>query len=215
MGRQVGASGRNVKSSNVPTLNGINPINGYLSSNAPPNGLSRDDDKADMAYFRLEPNLSSQLHPSFRPAELRDLQLSDELEDGDFFTFVGYPWRKTRRTPGVQQTDLTTYTAHALSSDVYDNLGYNRRVHIVTRMRLKKTHSYRYSSLKVAPHPQGISGGAVLSWPRTNAGRSPIGRNDEFAGERNESKTPNQTPRRNDRGRNGASDQGIRPRVRL
>ena len=32
-------------------------------------------------------------------------------------------------------------------------------------MRRKKTYSTRYKSHQTAPHPQGISGGAVIAWP--------------------------------------------------
>ena len=156
----------------MPAVDGIKPIAGYHSYNPPPPGQSRDADKADMAYYRLAPELRKELHPSFKPASIADLALSDDLDDGDLFTYAGYPWRKSRHRDGKQESERVTFTGHVVFPDVYQRLQYNHRVHIVARVRLKKTYSHLHRSRKHGPHPHGISGGAVLSWPRTFRARS-------------------------------------------
>jgi hypothetical protein len=156
----------------MPAVDGIKPIAGYHSYNPPPPGRSRDADKADMAYYRLGPELRKELHPLFKPASIADLAFSDDLNDGDLFTYAGYPWRKSRRREGIQESERVTFTGHVVLPDVYERLQYNHRVHIVARMRLKKMYSHLHRSRKRGPHPQGISGGAVLSWPRTFRARS-------------------------------------------
>ena len=151
----------------MPAVDGIVPISGGLSYNPVPSHGSRDKDNADMAYYHLSSEWRCKLHPSIKPGGVDDLLMTDDLKTGDLFTFVGYPWRKTKRCSGSQETDRATYTGHALPPDAYKQLGYNRAVHIVIRMRLKKTYSTRYQSYQTAPHPQGISGGAVFAWPWT------------------------------------------------
>ena len=77
----------------MPTANGIRPIYGHSAHAPPPANVSRAKDKVDMAYYRLAPDLRDDLAPSLKPAGIDHLLLSDDLEDGDLFTFAGYPWR--------------------------------------------------------------------------------------------------------------------------
>jgi hypothetical protein len=149
----------------MPAAEGIEEMTGGLAFSRLPEHGSRAKDKGDMAYFRLSDEWSAKLHPTIKPMSVDDLLLTDDLATGDIFTFVGYPWRKTKRRRGVQETDRATYTGHACAPDIYEKLGYSRFVHVVMRMRRKKTYSSRYESRQIAPHPQGISGGAVIAWP--------------------------------------------------
>jgi len=155
----------------MPSKEGIVPMTGSLAYNPVSEHRPRLMDTGDMGYYHLSENWRTKLHPTIKPLSLGDLLLTDDLETGDLFTYVGYPWRLTKKRGGAQMTDRTTYTGHALSPDVYESLGLSRIVHVVIRMRLKKTYSTRHMSHKIAPHPQGISGGAVLAWPVTYSER--------------------------------------------
>ncbi len=150
----------------MPATEGIEQMTGGLSFNPVPEHGPRARDRGDMAYYHLSEDWRIKLHPAIKPLSLDDLLLTDDLETGDLFTFVGYPWRKTQSRGRVRQTELTTYTGHASARDIYQKLEYNRFVNVVIRMRRKKTYSTRYESYQTAPHPQGISGGAVIAWPR-------------------------------------------------
>lgn len=151
----------------MPAIHGIEPVSGNLYQTPVPRHGYRAKDNADMAYYHLSSAWRSKLHPSLKSICTEDLLMTDDVETGDLFTFIGYPWRKTKHSAGSHETEQTTYTGHILPSDVYRKLGYDRTIHIVIRMRLKKTYSIRYQSRQTAPAPQGISGGAVLAWPYT------------------------------------------------
>lgn len=150
----------------MPASDAITAIVGHFSHNPSLGNSMRATDKIDMAYFRLDKELSSRLHPLLRPANVDELQLTDNLETGDFCTFAGFPWRKTKALPNAQESNLTSFTGHTLSANEYDTLGYDRAMHVVVRVRRKKTFSHRYQSRQTAPDPAGISGGGVFSWPR-------------------------------------------------
>jgi hypothetical protein len=149
----------------MPAVDGIEQMTGGRSYSELPQSGSRDDDLADIAYYRLSSEWLTKLHPAFKPLSVNDLLLTDELETGNIFSFAGYPWRKTKSRSQEFETERTTYSGHAVAPDVYRKLGYNRYSHVAVRMRRKKTYSYRYSAYKVAPHPLGISGGGVIAWP--------------------------------------------------
>ena len=151
----------------MPAVDAIEQMTGGLSYNPIPDHGSRVHDKGDIAYYHLSAEWRKMLHPAIRPLTINDLMLTDELETGDIFTFAGYPWRKTKSRHGKHETDRTTYTGHASAPDIYAKLGYSRIGHIVVRLRRKKTYSTRHQSYQTAPHPQGISGGAVIAWPWT------------------------------------------------
>jgi hypothetical protein len=151
----------------IPGSDGITSLYGYHAYTKPPGMTSREDDKGDIGYYKLPPPLREGLDPMLKPVGMDDLLLTDYLEDGDLFTFAGYPWRKSKKVKGKQSTEMTTYSGHAVTETEYKSLGYSRFVHIAIRLRLKKTFSIRYNSRQIAPHPQGISGGGVLSWPRS------------------------------------------------
>ncbi|QDU15833.1 hypothetical protein CA11_36610 [Gimesia maris] len=149
----------------MPAVDEIEQITGGFSFNPIPEHGSRAKDPIDIGYIHLSNDWLRKLHPEIKPLSVDDLLLIDELETGDIFTFVGYPWRKTKSSASLHKTDLTTFTGHASASDIYNKLSYNRVTNVLIRMRRKKTYSSRYESHQTAPHPQGISGGAVIAWP--------------------------------------------------
>ena len=155
----------------IPTCAGIEPIRGFFADFVPFLSKTRDGDKGDTSYYRLDRQFRETLHSSLRPLSITDLDLDDQLHDGDLFTFVGFPWRKTKDKQETQETDRTSYTGHAVSEGVYELLGHSRTLHVAIQMRLKNAFSSRHGPRQMAPHPQGISGGGVFSWPRGRSNR--------------------------------------------
>lgn len=156
----------------MPAAEGIEQVTGNFCLSRASSGVSQVEVKSDIGYCRLSRNWNDKLHSSIQPLGVDDLLLTDDIETGNIFTFVGYPWRKTKSGYGKHETEMVTYSGHALSTDVYDKLGYSKAANILIRMRLRKTYSTLYSSHQPAPHPQGISGGGVISWPKNFAMRS-------------------------------------------
>lgn len=150
----------------MPAVDRIDQMTGGISFNPAQDGRPRTDDRIDVGYYRLSDDWRAKLHPNIKPLSLDDLLLTDTLETGDHFTFVGYPWRKGKSYAGVKETELLTYTGHASATDIYKKLGCDRSQNVLIRMRRKRTHSTLYNAQQTAPHPQGISGGAVISWPQ-------------------------------------------------
>ena len=155
----------------IPTESGITPISGMLFSMPIPEGLSRKSDMVDVAYYRLSHSLADNLHNTIKPLTISDIETNLNVETGDYYTFCGYPWRKTKRIGNVQQTDLATYTGQVVSQKEYTEQGLTPGLHIAIRFRLKKSYSYRYQSYKTSPLPEGVSGGPALVWPQQIKGR--------------------------------------------
>lgn len=150
----------------IPSNSGIVSVSGTLFSRPLSPNESRDDDMVDVSYFRLSPKLAEDLHDTIRPFQIDEMDLSGSCGAGDSFTFCGFPWRKTKRVGLSHQTEMATYTGHVVTEKDYLKCGCDRNVHVAIRFRLKKSYSWKHQSHKVAPHPQGISGGAALAWPR-------------------------------------------------
>jgi hypothetical protein len=149
----------------MPAADEIAPMNGSISYGKLPESGDRRDDRVDLAYFHLDENWRSEIHPDFTPASVNDLLLTNTAKTGNIHTFSGYPWRKTKHRGNTFAGDQTTYTGHLLPPDIYQQLGYRREGHVLIRMRRNKTHSTRYGPNSPAARPEGVSGGAVCSWP--------------------------------------------------
>ena len=149
----------------MPGVTNLEAMHGTIAHGKLPESGQRKDDRVDIAYYHLAGEWRDKLHPDITPATIDDLLLTDSVQTGNIHTFLGYPWRKTKRQGIVFSGDRTTYTGHLLPPDFYEKFGYSRIGHVLIRMRLNKTHSTRYGPNSPAAHPAGISGGAVLSWP--------------------------------------------------
>lgn len=155
----------------IPTADGIEPLTGSWSMNKVLEGTHRESDTWDVGYFRLSEGWKSKLDPHCIPLDLCDLSIDVPHQPGQVFTFIGYPYRKANKCGVVHESEKYTYSGHACGGDVYAKLKYSVNDNILMRMRRKKTYSTRYDSFQTAPHPQGMSGGAVVVWPSAYADR--------------------------------------------
>jgi len=155
----------------MPAKEGLQQMAGGLAFTAVPSHISREADIYDMGYFRLSEEWYTKVHPNIKPLSLDDVLLTNEAETGDIFTFAGYPWRKSKTHRGVRATERTTYTGYASAPDTYERLGYDLAANVLVGIRLKRTYSTRHKGYNTAPHPHGISGGAVIAWPQSLADR--------------------------------------------
>jgi len=151
----------------MPAADQLDQMHGSISQGVMPECGSRKDDRVDMAYYRLATEWKHKLHPDITPASIFDLLLTDVVETGNVHTFCGYPWRKTKRRGTTFMGEQITYTGHLQPSDVYRKFGYSRKSHIVIRFRRNKAHSNVHGPNSPAVRPEGVSGGAVFSWPTT------------------------------------------------
>lgn len=148
----------------IPAARGLTEIYGQFAHVAVPHGTKRADDKIDIAYFRLDQNLVSELHPSLRPLKRDELYLTDNLLEGDIYTFAGYPWRKSKVFRSTASTELFLFTGAAASEKKFSLLGYEPRLHVLIKFYRKNVITN--GKICTAPMPHGISGGAVFRRPK-------------------------------------------------
>jgi hypothetical protein len=150
----------------VPGREQIVSLSGHLSYNPPLAGESRKSDKFDIAYFHLSEDLRGNLDTNFLPLDSESVNPFDRPNEKDFYTVVGYPWRKTTKGRDGIESEQVTFSGEAVSDKDYEYLGYSRDANYVIQFRRKKGFSARYQSITPSPHPEGCSGGAIFAWPK-------------------------------------------------
>jgi len=149
----------------MPAVEGMSGMKGNLSYSIPDHQPDRTD-RLDFAYIHLDQTMRAEIHPSIKAAQLTQLTPARESLLGELYTFVGFPWRKSKTRRGVVTTELFKFTGFVTSDEKYEALGCDRREHIVVRFKRRRTFSAGHTAKKMSPHPQGISGGMALKWPR-------------------------------------------------
>jgi hypothetical protein len=150
----------------MPAEEKLVPVNGHFAHNPAPSGSKRNVDQLDIAYFCLSPELRAALHRTFRPICPNEIDPFDEPSIHDYYTFVGYPWRKSTKTGNKLASEQFTFSEHRVIDQLYQHFGYSLKSHYVIRFRRNKSFSKRYMCLSPAPHPAGVSGGAIFAWPK-------------------------------------------------
>lgn len=155
----------------VPGENHLMSIRGYFAHIPVHEGSTRAEDKIDVAYYRLLPDVVKKLHPSLKVLTREHVFLCDELDHRDLYTFAGFPWRKTKVSGVTYETSFYTFTGGAMPPETYKALGYDPTVHILIRFQRKKSFSFQRQTIEAAPLPEGLSGGGVFAWPKDAATR--------------------------------------------
>jgi hypothetical protein len=150
----------------IPGEGHLMSVAGYFSHIPIRSGATREDDKGDIAYYRLLPRCRDHLDSRLRILEREDVSLFDSLGKNDLYTFVGFPYRKTKTRGATLETALSTYTSVVAPATQYQQLGYDAFAHVLIQYRRKKSVSFHDGSIGIGPHPQGVSGGGVFSWPK-------------------------------------------------
>jgi hypothetical protein len=149
----------------IPSVDGFAQLHGKYSSFKLPTGRRREEDIIDIAYFILNNKLSKCIHPTIKALERDDLHLTESIVEHDIYTFSGYPISKAK-TKGKQYiSEVFNFTGFAASKAEYQNLGYDVFFHILVHFNRKNSCTTK-GIRQTAPHPKGISGGAVFSWPK-------------------------------------------------
>lgn len=148
----------------IPGKDGLTRIIGHFCHLAVPRGLKRLDDKEDISYFHLASDLAENLHKSIIPLRRENLFITDNLLEGDIYSFAGYPWRKSKLINGQAITELFIFTGGAAPERKYKLLGYDNHLHLLIKFARKKCFMRGKKVTALLPH--GISGGGVFRWPK-------------------------------------------------
>lgn len=145
----------------VPGAGGIIGLNGGVGGNSLPPGSSRQEDKFDVAFIRLNEETKAQLHPSFEPLSRQYVDLEGYVPPGTPCSVGGYPITQARRTESAYQSATYSYIGMSADHDTYRRLGYDPSTHIIVQYRMKKS-VFPEGDRTNPPHPRGLSGGGIF-----------------------------------------------------
>lgn len=151
----------------VPTFHGLSEIEGYHAHIDLLPEMTRNDDKIDMAYFRLSTNFARSLCAHFYPLIGKTDLIHSSLELG-IVSIVGYPASKAKRKPSKFTSEMAYYRGVVADQEVYDQHGFNHRENIIVHFHRKNAVHPENGKSMNPPSPQGVSGGAIFSWPRNH-----------------------------------------------
>jgi len=98
----------------------------------------------------------------FEPISFSSVDFNDVQVENDFYTFSGFPYRKSKFYNGVLKSELFSYTGYRVNDKEYEKLGYDKKYNIV--MSFNRENAVKITGEKYkTPLPEGISGGAVFS----------------------------------------------------
>jgi hypothetical protein len=145
----------------VPSKSGLVGLNGGVGGNAVPANSTRQEDKIDVAYIRLNDDIHAELHPTFKPLQREHIDLEGYVPPGTPCSVGGYPITKARRSDSAYQSSTYSYVGIASDHETYERLGYDPRVHIVVHYRMKQS-VFPEGDRVIPPHPRGLSGGGIF-----------------------------------------------------
>lgn len=150
----------------IPGRAGDVGLSGYYSGmRLPPSG-DRTDDRYDIAYVRLEEKTVQMLHPALSFLTWEDVDVFDTSVEGDAYSFIGYPYRKSHVAVKTISTELGSFSGEGAKLADYSRLRYKPQHHILIRFRRHKALNYGTGQRQTAVHPEGLSGGAVVAWDK-------------------------------------------------
>ena len=145
----------------IPTAHGIRAIAGGVASNILREGQARRDDRLDLGYIRLDTEHEDERHPEFIHLPRRDIDITGQLQPGDFCSIGGYPISKGRHKDGTLSSEAYSYVGIAAEHSEYERLGYDVNVHVLVKYHIKKG-IFPEGDRVNPPHPRGLSGGGVF-----------------------------------------------------
>ena len=149
----------------IPAIDGFIQLYGSYSAVKLPIGWKREHDKVDIAYFKLDQNVYRSIHPTIKALARNDLHLAESLVEKDIYTFSGYPVSRAKSKGEQHRSEIFSYTGSASPATIYEKLEYDSHFHILIDFN-RQQFCTNEGTKQIPPHPKGISGGAVFSWPK-------------------------------------------------
>ena len=148
----------------IPGKKHLIPISGYLADMRMPTSGNRDDDRYDVAYYRLDHDCISEIHDEFAFLKADDCDLYDTTSDGDCYTIIGYPSRKSETVGQSTRTELISLTGEGVTDSRYGKSNRNIQHHLLIQYRRNRALHYRTFKKSLVCLPEGMSGGGVFAW---------------------------------------------------
>jgi len=120
-------------------------------------------DTIDVAAYDLSLLPQSPISEHCVPLEPDDVDLNQNCIDGEVITVAGYPTTHQSHSKPPQPFAVTGFADNILPIQKYR---YSENVNVSARFG-KKSSSSRTSQSSTFSNPKGMSGGMMLSWPKT------------------------------------------------
>lgn len=149
----------------VPANGAIAPIDGYVSYIDLLPGMSRAEDKVDIAYYRLSTDFARRMCAYFQPLSQSRCSLIRSALELRVCSVYGYPVSKAKRMGGKYHSETATFTGAVASEETYTKLGLSPESSIIIHFHHKQIVSPDDGKFINPLSPRGVSGGGIFSWP--------------------------------------------------
>lgn len=145
----------------IPSDKGIKEISGKVYS-IPMLGTKSTEDTIDLAYIELSTPLDSNIIPLTR----NDLRPNEMNLENDFYTFAGFPHKKSKVENRQLSTHLCTFSSSQVSTGEMDQSGFHPAQNISISYNRKHSIHFQTERKQQAPFLEGVSGGGIFFWPK-------------------------------------------------
>lgn len=147
----------------IPTTKGLIKFEGIITNFEVPNNESREDDIIDIAFLKFDSSWSYDFDLNLKPINIENINITDKSYETDIYSYIGYPYRKSKIKEGMFIGDLYQYTGGYISDNDFDKSYFNKETNIVINFNRKKVKDINNNMF---PLPHGISGGGIFVHPK-------------------------------------------------
>jgi hypothetical protein len=144
---------------------GDSPLQGIPCVTAIPEGGERRHDRLDIGVVEMHNATIGNL-PGYEFLTVADIGMSERPVEGCTYSLMGFPYTKNKPpycTNHVRPT-LVTYTTTSADESLYQSMGSATDTSLLLHLKREDTmlaYGNRGKAPATAPHPKGMSGGAV------------------------------------------------------
>lgn len=149
----------------LPAGDELIPVEGGFAEIGKVEQRSKEARLLDASYYHLSSEFSSRLYPDYRPITQTGIDLFDEAADGNLYSIAGYPADASKGTLESCSAEFFAFTGTVPHERFYRKLGLQQEMHVLMQFNVRRNVILR-GPAKTSPMPQGMSGGALFSWPR-------------------------------------------------
>jgi hypothetical protein len=147
--------------------NNVVKLGGELIMNSLPDGLERDDDKIDIAIFRLNEETVGYVSKQYEFITYSDIQVNHEIKELPLYSAIGFPASKNKfnKFKNELKSRPFIYTTMPAKIEVYKELGCEPFTNIIVHYDKDNVVDYKTKEHSVGPDAFGISGGGLWYIP--------------------------------------------------
>jgi hypothetical protein len=149
----------------VPAHGGIQPLDGYVGYIDLLPGMTRAEDKVDIAYYRLNVNFARRMCAYFKPWPQSRCSIIESALKLTVCTVYGYPISKAKKVHGRYHSETASFRGAVASDKTYEQLGLTPESSIIIHFHKDRVVSPEDGKPRNPLSPRGVSGGGIFSWP--------------------------------------------------